>query len=407
MLLNKTNEQMAKKYANESVTIPAYFQLGTGTTEATINDTALETRSDTLDVVTTRTNKSILIEAEKFSNSSATYTECGLSDAISSGNLYTRDVFSTVNHAANKWTRFKKLLYVKNESNSTNDNLTLKGVTDILDWFTGTDFIAPTHIAFSTWLVLDRCEELGSAPNAWTDSTDASAAALETNNFVEGLNAIKLGKSGSTVTDFSYERTEASTVDTTGYTNLQLRLNIITAADLAKLTTSNCLTIYIGSDSSNYKEISFDLSDLIVGWQVLDITISDMSDTGSPDMSAIDYLKIEFNVNNTSDTITSGNILMDYWYFTKELDEDDTVLPNEITRQAFETDYPSRTGKQVAYKSKVTKATGNTYVYNLGGLFNAASGGDMSYENRTNDIVKNSKTQIIKEITFNFRLGDT
>lgn len=153
----------------------------------------------------------------------------------------------------------------------------------------------------------------------WTASTDAVAASL-TGKLVEGLASLSLGKSGSTEAFVNYTKTEGSTVDGTGR---RLRVTIF-IKDTQQLALNNALELRIGNDSSNYYVITLPRDALKNGINEIDIPITDMGTVGTTVITALDYLYINFSVAAAADTITAGDLKMDYWRL-EDIDTPDTA----------------------------------------------------------------------------------
>lgn len=152
--------------------------------------------------------------------------------------------------------------------------------------------------------ILDSCD----VDTDWVASTDGVAEAV-IGKMSEGASALSLGKSGSSETFTSYTKTIATPVDCTG---LRLKVDVF-IKDINTLTENDSLVLRIGDDVSNYYEIIYRRKDLKDGINNFDILISDMGSTASPNIEAIDYLFIKFNVPTTADVITAGDLIMDNW----------------------------------------------------------------------------------------------
>lgn len=408
MLTTIVPNQISNLLINTNPALPAYIAVGTATTAEARSDTDLgseiyrkaATGESELNVVKL-TGTLLSVNSSAY----ADLTENGFFDDASSGNLYDRNTHEAVTHSIAQDTSFIKFWGVNPSSNSINQCLTNVGVNYVAGWLAGTTFTEPTHIAFGSLLILDQCDSLGTGGNAWTKSTYAGTAVLNTANYEEGIASIDLGKlTGGTAA--YYYRTLAAGIDITDMSQFWIWLNIGSAATLAKLASSNCLRIRFGNDSSNYYEYAYDSADLGVGWQRLKFDLADMSETGSVTDTAIDYLEIDFETLLTTDTITVGEIIMDYWGFFKAPERTDTELIQEIGREAMESGYPQKSGNRAIYNVTVAKADGNTYTYNFVGLFNAASNGDLFFESYNYDIVKDSSTQFTEEIHLTSTLRD-
>lgn len=183
---------------------------------------------------------------------------------------------------------------------------------------TGMDKRVP--IASTSVDVVDDCSTAD-----WTESADATADATDAVNYKVGggqvdNTSLKLGKSGTASATFTYNKTTTST-DVSAADALFVWVRFADAATIAKLIDTDAVTIRFGSDSSNYYQWTFDGSDMSAGWNLLKGSIvSPESTTGAPVEASMDYLYIAFVTDNSSDTITSGDINMDLWHVASEAD---------------------------------------------------------------------------------------
>jgi hypothetical protein len=127
-----------------------------------------------------------------------------------------------------------------------------------------------------------------------------------------------------------------------------------------------------------------------------------MTVVGTPILLAMDYVYIEYNTVNNSDTIAADEILMDMWALRWNLDDSDTTLHNEIIRKIAST--VARENTNVTFSGSLTTSEGNTYNYYYMGLFDAASSGNMYIECATFQMVKDINTQINFEFGFRVKL---
>jgi hypothetical protein len=154
--------------------------------------------------------------------------------------------------------------------------------------------------------VLDNCD----ATTDWTASTDASAAALTGGLEPEiGGSGLALGKSGETVTSATYTKTIGATKNGTDQT---LKVDVF-IQNIMALEKNKAMEIRVGNDSSNYYSRVYRRNELKTGINKVSLEIADMKQTGTPAIATLDYLYIGFEVPTSTDTITSGDIIMDNW----------------------------------------------------------------------------------------------
>ena len=101
----------------------------------------------------------------------------------------------------------------------------------------------------------------------WTESTDATADALDAVDYRQGSNSIDLGKSGTTTTEMSYEKILGSVVDSSDK-DLHVWVKVEDAPTLAKINTLELAYGSGGSISNSYAFV-FQAADLVVGWNLL------------------------------------------------------------------------------------------------------------------------------------------
>ena len=195
------------------------------------------------------------------------------------------------------------------------DNRHFQDLT-ITGFVSGTDFSIEENyndILFNndTFELIDDCN----ATTGWSILGDADTITNNTTYYQRYSKSLNLIKTATTSVYFGYEKNLSSSVNITN-NKVIVHYRVDDAATLAKI---NKITIYAGNDSSNnfYKE--FSVSDLITGGAktelpYLSLDYTDASINGNPDKENIDYIKIYIELNNASDTIASGKMLMDFWF---------------------------------------------------------------------------------------------
>jgi hypothetical protein len=162
----------------------------------------------------------------------------------------------------------------------------------------------------------DDCETI----SGWAESADGTTPTLDNVTFKEGANSINMGKSGTASNNVIYVKTNASTSDGTS----RLFYAWVYITDINELRVTDALRILVGSDGGNYYQISKDKADLSNGWNRIGGTLpDDWTIIGSPVITALDYHAIWFFTPLAADTITHGNLKMDYFHFaTVQVDFD-------------------------------------------------------------------------------------
>lgn len=185
----------------------------------------------------------------------------------------------------------------------------------------GTDFqlvkdyngfvIDPTSI-----ILLDDCDAI----TDWNNSTGASAILVDNIDFKQGSGSLKLGKTTAVNDTVYYDKILGSVKDGNNK-NTFLWLKI---KDIATLNKLKQIKIMVGSNgsSTNSYSLTFDNSDLSVGWNMIktDYTLSTATKTGFPNKSVMNYLRITLVTNNVSDLLVSGDVKMDFWAFGSSVD---------------------------------------------------------------------------------------
>jgi len=394
--------ELAKFIANQSYTYPTYLSVGDSSTAETESDIALG--NELYRTTVTISSEGVLVKQLTNIPSTATalYTktirESGTFSASSGGTLFDRSVSATgIGFDAATEVKITKFMAFDNSGSGISYMFTDDGINELILALAGSGG-GPSYIAWSSDLILEKCDAIGVGPNDWTDNGSAATTpTLYASNVTEGTGSIKLGKDGVGSAVFSYKKDLAATINCSSVTKFYLDLNIEDSLDLAKLKTTGCIQVRIGSSSANYKYYSFDNSSLIVGWQTLEITVSGMSDNGAPDMSIVDYLGLFMETINATDVITHGNLIMDYWRGFWNISGSDTTLHNENFRDAITN--PIRTNLSVFLTSNMGLTEGNTYNYKFTGVFNAAAAGDLYFVFKSFDEVKSNVSQITSDIT--------
>ena len=192
----------------------------------------------------------------------------------------------------------------------------------------GTDFYVIK--GFNDFTVdIDTITDLETCETAdWANSTDATADATSTDR-LQGDYSIKLGKDGTASDGFSYSKTLASAINGIG-NEMVLALKFDAEGTVNKLSNIE-VTIGSGGSASNSYVFTLDPSTITKygeWWRYkFNYNSTSVEQNGLPSISAINYVKIEFTTNNASDTITTGQILMDSWLFA-----DTTAYEGDLIR---------------------------------------------------------------------------
>jgi len=142
----------------------------------------------------------------------------------------------------------------------------------------------------------------------YTESSDATADTLAGSLSKDGGSSIAMGKDSTSTASINY--TKATTAaDGTGR-----RLKIaVYIKNITELVEGNAMEVKIGSASNAYYTKTFTREELRNGLNEVDILLTDMGTSGTPVITALDYIYIEFNVPASANLITHGDLKMDNW----------------------------------------------------------------------------------------------
>ncbi len=373
MITDTFARKVALYAAGTSSSYPTHLSLGSGTAPATQFDYKLGSFQESVACVGQVANSVISYSAEIFPTLGTTKNthELGLFDGAGTGNecFMRQHTFNWYRDENSKFT-VTCFGYLKPATNS-GVNLIHQSLASYMNskmvGQTNTSS-HPTEFVAGALSFLDRCESLGTTPNEWNGSEDAALPVLNPVEGIEGEWCINLGKSGTSSTTVSYFRTLPNVLDYSKAALFSLYLNIDSSESYLALTETGCVVVKFGTDSSNYYSYSFDRNQLLVGWQSPNIAIADMTITGTPDLSQIQYLEISFEVFDAAITINSGGWAMDYWTVYMPISFEDTEMNNPLATFPFSSGYPRVSNTSVKWQGFLAKDVGNNYNYQFIGL---------------------------------------
>jgi len=157
------------------------------------------------------------------------------------------------------------------------------------------------------FVLLDNCETHAD----WVHTDDAAAPTLNNTTYREGAGSLNLIKTSTTGKIMTYTFTAGAATDFSENDDV-IWLYIKDATALGKIDTVE-LAITDATIATHNYEMSYDVSDLAVGWNLIfiDYTNSEVITTGNPDIVNIDIHRLRVNVNNNADTIAAGDIIID------------------------------------------------------------------------------------------------
>ncbi len=160
----------------------------------------------------------------------------------------------------------------------------------------------------SSIALLDACD----ATTGWSSSTDAASISLDTSDKRQGTGSLNLGKTGTASVNAFYSKTLSPIVDCSSK-DLTIDMKFASSTVINKI---NRISIYLGNSGgiTNSYEFRVARSSLSTGWKRYSFKTSDVLTriNGAPSLSSINYIRVNIETNNASDTITLGDIKMDY-----------------------------------------------------------------------------------------------
>lgn len=180
----------------------------------------------------------------------------------------------------------------------------------------------------------------------WAGTNDATTVATDASTYKEGTGSV------SFTVDVSNSTSNKATLTNSTFTSVDISSNdlndggIILWAYLTDATEIRSFEVLFGSDSSNYysaksyaKDVQgFNYKD---GWNRIFIPTINRRTTGTPDMTAVDYLQVNIEFDSSEADQTSCRIdniqyvdkYIEYWYARKSsdmsADSDESVIDSE------------------------------------------------------------------------------
>lgn len=151
-------------------------------------------------------------------------------------------------------------------------------------------------------LLLDAMD----ATTGWsTDST--GVVSLNSTTYIQGSGALNLTKNQTTKAE-AYMFKTVSSVNVTGQ-NIKISAYIKDQTTLDKLTR---IQLYLHSALA-VNHYSYSFTNLSVGWNELSAHIDDFGESGTPDKTDIQRIRVDADTNNTTDTWAEGDIIFDFY----------------------------------------------------------------------------------------------
>ncbi len=206
-------------------------------------------------------------------------------------------------------------------------------------------------------------EEVDNCDTAdWSDSTDCTSS-LNTTTFKEGTSSLNITKDGTAGVFCDVIKTTTSRDFTDKELSVWVYIKDQTTLD--KLRTSDySFQILFGSDSSNFYYWNTYISDLSIGWNLIDgMNVSNINgSSGTPVLTACDYTFVRFSTNNSSDVWSEGDVAID----------DIKLISSDNYIKSFETGYPAidLNNIEATVRCRINTLEANGYPLTEVGIFN-------------------------------------
>ena len=221
----------------------------------------------------------------------------------------------------------------------------------------GDTFVGVNHFTDKTAITVSNFGSLTANGGTWAvDATNSDATNLTVDSveFQNGTASLNFD------VDVSQSANNRATILNSDYNDANWSGNEDVGSHIIRAylpsITSNTFTVYWGSDSSNYwsATVTTDLggSAFAVGWNRFKVDWSDATATGSPDATAITYLRIDFNYGagqgddtdyRIDDWILANPEELTYHYLSWKVGTD-TTGATDLFKFAATTDIPYFSG---------------------------------------------------------------
>lgn len=149
------------------------------------------------------------------------------------------------------------------------------------------------------------------ANNGWTQN-EGETLSVDSSDYKEGTGSLNLLSTSGTNDYFYIEKTLGSALDISG----KSPVIYFYVEDTTTLNKLSSIDIYTGNTNiSNSVKYSIDSSNITTGWNKYFVFEKEF--LGVPNLEEIDYIRIRGNLLNSTDTITDGNIKVDYFIFNE------------------------------------------------------------------------------------------
>lgn len=171
--------------------------------------------------------------------------------------------------------------------------------TCYIKWNKGTKFLRINAEADKS-AILHSCNSL-TDNGTWAATADATNLTVDTLNYISGSSALNLDLSGASTSGY-IENSTLTAVDLSDYEDVGSLFLWLYIPDTSLFTS---VDLAWGSDSSNYWNVTAttpNFGSVLTGWNLFRFDWNGATETGSPDSSAVDYLKVTINYTGTAET---------------------------------------------------------------------------------------------------------
>ena len=222
----------------------------------------------------------------------------------------------------------------------------------VLSAYANRFFLNAGYLAGAVYTTLHNMDTFD-GNGTWAGSNDATTVATDATTYKEGAGSVSftVDVSNSTADKATLTNSTLTAVDISAYDLKEG--GIILWAYLTDATEIRAFEVKFGSDSSNYyavKGYEKDVQGLKYknGWNRIFLPSINKQTTGTPDMTAVDYLQVNMEFDNSEtdqascriDSIQYVDKYIEYWYTRSSADmsgdSDESVIPSEY-QHVYET----------------------------------------------------------------------
>jgi hypothetical protein len=211
---------------------------------------------------------------------------------------------------------------------------------------------------------------LDDGSNTMTGSSGGSDTTTNTTFFKQGANQADLtaqnliANSSSATKVWAISDLSASGSVADSAKRVAFWLRIFDQDTLDKLSPTGSFELRLGSDSSNYYSLSWDASDLVVGWNWMSsgyVDLGDFDETGTVSGS-IEYFELRATTNDASDTFGTNDLVYDLLHQWSDSD----------LYRGLEVGYPDfdDVKREVTFRFRIPTTQANGFSLNGLGFFN-------------------------------------